>query len=465
MRRPRAGAAPPQRPPADLVQEADRGGARARLPVARSRRRCRPPAWSGSSTARTTRTCSSRACTSWPTPTRSSVATARSTTSRRASSTTAPWCSSASCTCRARSRASGCWPAWTTPTSSGSSSPATSTSARRWDDYRKAYEVALERCNTEAAPWYVVPSDSKWYRNWAVGQLLLEALRGMQLEWPEPGLRRRGAEAPGCTVRPLVRRVRATRYVTPLREGGSLPGRGRGRRPRHLRLQVPRCRPGPARARGRGGRRRAWPRLVDVPVPDLVTVDLAPEIGRYEADEEVQDLLNRSLGLNLGVDLLPGAFGYDASYEPDRELAGRILWLDALVRQRRPLVAQPEPAGLARRPVRDRPRRGALLPPRLARAALGRGAGAAVRRASPTTPASTSCAATPPRPSAQDDDLAARLTADGAGGGRWPRCPTSGSSRCRARRRPTTLRRRYVAYLLARRRRCPRRGCRAEAVA
>jgi hypothetical protein len=70
--------------------------------------------------------------------------------------------------------------------------------------------------------------------------------------------------------------------------------------------------------------------LVDVPVPDLVIVDLAPEIGRYEADQEVQDLLSRSLGLNLGVDLLPGAFGYDSSYEPDRDLAGRILWLDAM---------------------------------------------------------------------------------------------------------------------------------------
>ena len=56
----------------------------------------------------------------------------------------------------------------------------------RWDDYRKAYEVALERCNHDKAPWYVVPSDKKWYRNWAIGQLLLEALRGMRLEWPEP---------------------------------------------------------------------------------------------------------------------------------------------------------------------------------------------------------------------------------------------------------------------------------------
>lgn len=55
-----------------------------------------------------------------------------------------------------------------------------------WDDYMNAYETALERCHTEAAPWYVVPSDTKWYRNWAVAQLLLEALRGMQLEWPAP---------------------------------------------------------------------------------------------------------------------------------------------------------------------------------------------------------------------------------------------------------------------------------------
>ena len=56
----------------------------------------------------------------------------------------------------------------------------------RWPDYEKAYELALERCNTEAAPWYVVPSDHKWYRNWAVGHLVVEALRGMKLQWPEP---------------------------------------------------------------------------------------------------------------------------------------------------------------------------------------------------------------------------------------------------------------------------------------
>jgi PPK2 family polyphosphate:nucleotide phosphotransferase len=51
--------------------------------------------------------------------------------------------------------------------------------------YYRAYEVLLERCNTDAAPWYVVPSDRKWYRNWAIAALLLETLRGMDLSWPE----------------------------------------------------------------------------------------------------------------------------------------------------------------------------------------------------------------------------------------------------------------------------------------
>ena len=55
-----------------------------------------------------------------------------------------------------------------------------------WRDYRTAYEIALERTNTEAAPWYVVPADKKWYRNLVVGELLLDALRGMGLRWPPP---------------------------------------------------------------------------------------------------------------------------------------------------------------------------------------------------------------------------------------------------------------------------------------
>jgi len=124
-------------------------------------------------------------------------------------------------------------------------------------------------------------------------------------------------------------RVRVTRYVTPLREGGSLPGivegddlgtyvckfRGAGQGLRVLVAEV--IVAGLARA-------------VDVPTPDQVELDLDPQIARYEADEEVQDLLNASSGSNLGIDFLPGAFGYDASYEPDPELAGRVLWLDAL---------------------------------------------------------------------------------------------------------------------------------------
>ena len=54
----------------------------------------------------------------------------------------------------------------------------------KWPDYRAAYEVALERTNTEVAPWFVVPSDRKWYRNLAIGELLLQTLRGMAPQWP-----------------------------------------------------------------------------------------------------------------------------------------------------------------------------------------------------------------------------------------------------------------------------------------
>jgi PPK2 family polyphosphate:nucleotide phosphotransferase len=56
----------------------------------------------------------------------------------------------------------------------------------RWDDYQAAYETALERCNTPNAPWYVIPSDRKWYRNWAIAQLLTDTLRALDLDWPEP---------------------------------------------------------------------------------------------------------------------------------------------------------------------------------------------------------------------------------------------------------------------------------------
>ena len=54
-----------------------------------------------------------------------------------------------------------------------------------WSAYRDAYEIALGRTNTAVAPWHVVPSDKKWFRNLAVGRLLLDALRGLDLQWPK----------------------------------------------------------------------------------------------------------------------------------------------------------------------------------------------------------------------------------------------------------------------------------------
>jgi len=56
-----------------------------------------------------------------------------------------------------------------------------------WDDYQQAYSVALRECNTEAAPWYVVPADHKWYRNWAITNILADRLAEMALAWPTPG--------------------------------------------------------------------------------------------------------------------------------------------------------------------------------------------------------------------------------------------------------------------------------------
>ncbi|MEU2240114.1 polyphosphate kinase 2 family protein [Streptomyces sp. NPDC033754] len=55
-----------------------------------------------------------------------------------------------------------------------------------WPAYREAYEVALERCSTDEAPWYLVPADRKWYRNWAISKLLLEHLEALDPAYP-PG--------------------------------------------------------------------------------------------------------------------------------------------------------------------------------------------------------------------------------------------------------------------------------------
>ena len=54
-----------------------------------------------------------------------------------------------------------------------------------WPAYQEAYEAALEQCSTDAVPWYVVPADRKWYRNWAISHLLLEHLEAMDLQWPD----------------------------------------------------------------------------------------------------------------------------------------------------------------------------------------------------------------------------------------------------------------------------------------
>ena len=138
------------------------------------------------------------------------------------------------------------------------------------------------------------------------------------------------ASAAGGYSAVVIERVNATRFVTPLREGGSLPGiveaddlgtyvikfRGAGQGPKVLVAEV---------IVGEVGRQ------LGLPMPELRAVQLEAPIAKYEADEEVQDLLNASIGLNLGVDFLPGAFGYDASCTPDPMLAAKILWLDAFV--------------------------------------------------------------------------------------------------------------------------------------
>jgi PPK2 family polyphosphate:nucleotide phosphotransferase len=71
------------------------------------------------------------------------------------------------------------------PTKHWKFSPGDIDDRRLWEDYERAYETALERCNTDAAPWYVVPADRKWYRNWAMTKLLLEHLEGLELTWPK----------------------------------------------------------------------------------------------------------------------------------------------------------------------------------------------------------------------------------------------------------------------------------------
>ena len=126
----------------------------------------------------------------------------------------------------------------------------------------------------------------------------------------------------------MIDRVAVTRYVTPLREGGSLPGLVEGD---DLGTYV--CK---FRGAGQGERVLVAEVIVSgladrlgLRTPRLVGLDLDPQLARYEADEEVQDLLNASPGLNLGIDFLPGSFGYDGEVATGADTAARILWLDA----------------------------------------------------------------------------------------------------------------------------------------
>ena len=122
--------------------------------------------------------------------------------------------------------------------------------------------------------------------------------------------------------------VSVTRYVTPLREGGSLPGVVEGD---DLGTYV--CK---FRGAGQGARVLVaevivseLARRLGLRTPRLVLLDLDPELARYEADEEVQDLLNASAGPNLGIDFLPGAFGVDGQAGEADDEGARVLWLDA----------------------------------------------------------------------------------------------------------------------------------------
>jgi hypothetical protein len=128
-----------------------------------------------------------------------------------------------------------------------------------------------------------------------------------------------------------LRRVTATRYVTPLREGGSLPGLveaddlgtyvakfvGAGQGAKALVAEV---------IAGELARR------LGLRVPEIVVLDLDPVIARAEPDWEVQELLARSGGANLGMDFLPGAIGFDpVAHAVDPLEASRVLWFDAFV--------------------------------------------------------------------------------------------------------------------------------------
>jgi hypothetical protein len=128
-----------------------------------------------------------------------------------------------------------------------------------------------------------------------------------------------------------LRTVAATRYLTPLREGGSLPAiveadddglyvlkfRGAGQGPKALIAELV--------AGEIAG-------ALGLPVPEIVLMQLDPELARTEPDPEIQDLIRASGGLNLALDYLPGSLAFDPLTMPvDPALASAIVWFDALV--------------------------------------------------------------------------------------------------------------------------------------
>ena len=130
---------------------------------------------------------------------------------------------------------------------------------------------------------------------------------------------------------PHLRTVNVIRYVTPLREGGSMPAlaaaddeflyvlkfRGAGQGPRALIAELI------------GGE---IARALGLRVPELVFANLDEAFGRTEADEEIQDLLKFSIGLNLALHYLSGAITFDATVTTvEPELASQIVWLDCLL--------------------------------------------------------------------------------------------------------------------------------------
>ncbi len=129
----------------------------------------------------------------------------------------------------------------------------------------------------------------------------------------------------------MLRTVTATRYVTPLREGGSLPGL----------MEADDLGTWVVKFSGAGQGRKVLvaevvagelARALGLPMPELVLVDVDPVLGRSEPDEEVQDLLRASPGLNLGTDFLPGSLGFDPlAHRLDPLLASQVLWFDALI--------------------------------------------------------------------------------------------------------------------------------------